>query len=379
MGSCHALNINTGKIDKLILSAVCDIDEQKLSWAEQSLPGVKRFTDYKEMIDSGTIDSILISTPHYIHPDIAIYAFSKGLHVLIEKPAGVYTSQVEHMNETAKKAGTVFSIMFNQRTNPLFAKAREIVQSGRLGELKRFVWIVTNWYRTQSYYDSGSWRATWAGEGGGVLINQCPHNLDIWQWIFGMPDKIFAECHVGKYHNIEVEDDVTIFANYKSGATAVFITTTGETPGTNRLEISGDLGKLVIEDSTIKLWKLGVKEREFCFTEKQGFSTPPTEYEEIHIPDSGSGHIGILDNFTKAIINNEPLLSPGTEGIYGLTISNAAYLSSWTGKPVTLPLDKELYHDMLKKHIAESKQKNHAIPEKNNISGSYNKRWDVNW
>ena len=182
------------------------------------------------MFASGLIDAVLIATPHYLHPTIAIDGFSSGLHVLTEKPAGVYTNQVQQMNDAAKASDRVFGIMYNQRTNPQFQKIREIIKSGRLGECKRFIWIITNWYRTQAYYDSGTWRATWAGEGGGVLINQCPHNLDLWQWMFGMPTRVRATCHYGKWHNIEVEDEVTAYAEYANGASAVFITTTGEAP-----------------------------------------------------------------------------------------------------------------------------------------------------
>ena len=205
---------------------------------------MKQFSDYHEMFASGLIDAVLIATPHYLHPTIAIDGFAAGLHVLTEKPAGVYTNQVQMMNDAAKASDRVFGIMYNQRTNPQFQKIREIIKSGRLGECKRLIWIITNWYRTQAYYDSGTWRATWAGEGGGVLINQCPHNLDLWQWMFGMPTRVRATCHYGKWHNIEVEDEVTAYAEYANGASAVFITTTGEAPGTNRLEVTGDRGKV---------------------------------------------------------------------------------------------------------------------------------------
>lgn len=177
--------------------------------ASANLPGTPQFTDYRQLLNSGLIDAVIIATPHYLHPPIAIEAFGHGLHVMTEKPAGVYTAQVQEMNQAAKESGKVFGIMYNQRTNPLFQEMRQIVKSGRLGELKRSVWIITNWYRTQAYYNSGSWRATWEGEGGGVLLNQCPHNLDLWQWIFGMPSRIRGFCQYGRWHDIEVEDEVT--------------------------------------------------------------------------------------------------------------------------------------------------------------------------
>lgn len=371
MGSTHSKNIIENKVDNLELAAVCDNSSQKQEWIAENLKGVKSFTDYKEMIDSGLIDAVLIATPHYLHPDIAIYAFEKGLHVMSEKPAGVYTKQVIEMNEAAKKTSKVFGIMFNQRTIPMYQKAREIVKSGRLGEPKRFIWIITDWYRTQSYYDSGTWRATWAGEGGGVLINQCPHNLDLWQWIFGMPNKVRSVCKFGKYHDIEVEDEVTAYAEYENGATATFITTTGECPGTNRLEITGDKGKLVIENGKISLWELSVPEREWCVTCKEGFATPEYTFSEVEPEGVETGHNGILQNFTNAILNGEELLSPGYEGLNGLTISNAIHLSSFTNDWVDLPVDADLYYEKLSEKINTSKAKKEVVSQLQNLEGTF--------
>ena len=263
------------------------------------------------------------------------------------------------MNEAASKSGVKFGIMFNQRTNPLYAKARQIVQSGQLGQTKRLVWIITNWYRTQAYYDSGSWRATWGGEGGGVLLNQAPHNLDLWQWIFGMPKRVRAFCNFGKYHKIDVEDDVTIFGEYENGATATFITTTGEAPGTNRLEISGDRGKLVIEDGKLKWWKLSEPEREFCFTSKEGFYNPPTHYEEFcdEIPE---GHPQVLEAFAKSILTDSEMVARGEEGLNSLSISNAAYISAWTDDWAELPTDEAFFE----KKLTELSEKEKLNPRK---------------
>ncbi|MBQ4131766.1 MAG: Gfo/Idh/MocA family oxidoreductase, partial [Clostridia bacterium] len=253
MGSTHAKSIYEGNINRLKLVAVCDIDQNKLKLAKEQFPSVLTYEDFNELLNSKEVDAVIIATPHFLHTEIAIKAFEAGLHVLTEKPAGVRASDVLKMNVAAEKSNKVFGIMWNQRTNPLFQKAKELVENGTLGTMKRLVWIITNWYRTQNYYDSASWRATWSGEGGGVLLNQAPHNLDLWQWIFGMPDAIYATCDVGKWHNIEVEDDATIIGYYKNGATATFITSTGEYPGTNRLEISGSKGKMVLEKGTITL------------------------------------------------------------------------------------------------------------------------------
>ena len=380
MGSAHAETIAEGKINGMRLAAVCDIAAPRRDWAHKMFPAdVGIFADYTEMLHSGTIDAVIIATPHYLHPVIAIAAFESGLHVLTEKPAGVSVSAVRRMNAAAEASGKVFGIMWNQRTTPIFRRAREIVQSGALGQPKRLVWTITNWYRSQAYYESGGWRATWAGEGGGVLLNQAPHNLDLWQWIFGLPDRIRAFCTNGKYHNIEVEDDATIYAEYKNGATAVFITSTGEYPGTNRLEISGDRGKMVLENGKLHFWKLETPEREACFTEKAGFPHWPMT-EEVYEPnDNGPAHRGILQNFADAIRLGTPLLAPGVEGIRELSISNAAYLSAWTNDWVSLPVDDAAFDAQLNARIAGSKGERVAPADSEKPTGAYSERWSVRW
>lgn len=378
MGSAHSACIAHGEVEHLRLSAVCDINEHRLNNAKDRFPDVACFADYHEMLDSGLIDAVLIAVPHRLHVEIALEALEKGLHVLSEKPIDITVSAAKRLNEAAKASDRVFGIMFNQRTNPLFQKAREIIQNGELGELKRSVWIITNWYRTQAYYDSGSWRATWAGEGGGVLLNQAPHNLDLWQWICGMPESVTAFCDVAKYHKIEVEDDVTIFTRYANGAVGTFITTTGEYPGTNRLEISGDRGKLVIENGVMHWWKLAEPEREYCVTAKSSSCETPPEYIEIKQDAPETAHRGILQNFTNCVLFGEPLLAPGTDGIYELTLSNAAYLSSWKGcTEVKLPFDADEYDKLLAERAAVSKF--HAAVEEEVPSETYVPRWQVNW
>ncbi len=379
MGSAHAKHIFDGAVKGMTLAAVCDEDETKLDWAEERLPGVPRYTDWHKVLDDHIADAVLIATPHYLHPVIACEAFEKGYHVLSEKPAGVYTKAVRQMNDAAAKSGKTFALMFNQRTNPLYQKARELVKSGALGEAKRLVWIITDWYRTQKYYDSGSWRATWAGEGGGVLLNQCPHNLDLWQWIFGMPKTIRAKCNIGKYHDIEVEDDVTITAEYENGASAAFITTTGEFPGTNRLEISGDRGKIVIEQGKLTFWKLETPERIVNATSDKAFDKIPYTVEEYSFDTPGSAHVGIMQNFANHILFGEELISKGEEGILGLTLSNAAFLSDWTGKEIALPMDEDLFYEKLQQRIMTSRVKTNVAPSViENLEGTYSDRWQGN-
>lgn len=377
MGSAHSKNILEGKVEGMRLAAVCDVSPAKLDWAKENLLGVPLFADAHEMIKSGLIDTLIVATPHYLHPPLAMAGFDAGLNVLIEKPAGVYTSAVEKMNEAARKSGKVFGIMFNQRTNPQFRKIRELIRSGEIGEPKRLVWIITNWYRTQSYYDSGSWRATWAGEGGGVLLNQAPHQLDLWQWMFGMPQRVWARCRYGHWHNVEIEDDVTAYAEYDNGASATFITTTGEYPGTNRLEISGDRAKLVWEGGKLRMWKLDEPEREVCFTSKQGFATPPVTELEPDCPGVETAHVGILQNYANAVLHGEELIAPGYDGINGLTLSNAMHLSDWTGKMVELPLDTELFEKYLDERRRTSKVKTEVEGAPEDIRGTYNDRWNV--
>lgn len=331
MGTVHANSIFSGQVEGAVLTAVCDAQQERIKWAEETFgENVQTFSSIDEFFAHAHIDGVLIATPHFDHPKQAIKAFECGLHVISEKPAGVYTKNVRQMNEAALKSGKVFSMMFNQRTNPLYQKVRELIFAGELGEIKRTNWIITNWYRSQSYYDSGDWRATWAGEGGGVMLNQSPHQLDLWQWITGlMPKRVRAFSGFGKYHNIEVEDDVTAYVEYENGATGLFVTSTGETPGTNRFEVSGDLGKIVVEDNKIIFWKLGQSEREFNREYKGGFGEPECKKLDIPVYGEASDHVGILENWVNAILYGEELLAPGEEGIKSLSISNAVYLSSW--------------------------------------------------
>ncbi len=373
MGSAHATALFEGRIPEAKLVAVCDCDAIRRAWAEEHLPGVPVYEDYDTMLAADCAQAVVIATPHYCHPPMAIAAFKKGWHVLSEKPGGVQASAVQAMCDEAKTSGKVFGIMFNQRTHPLFQKARALVQGGELGALKRLQWTVTNWYRTQSYYESGGWRATWAGEGGGVLINQAPHQLDLWQWIAGMPCQVWAHCTAGRYHNIEVEDDATIFARYENGATATFITTTGEFPGTNRLEIVGDKGKLVLEGGKLHWWKLPRSEREFCFDSL----VPAADYEEIISEGKESAHNGILANFTAAVLHGEPLLAPGFDAINEITISNAAYLSAWTGEKIDLPLDTNRFDELLAQRVENSAYAGQRVTS--TADGGHKSRWNVNW
>ena len=372
MGSGHANNIVAGKCPEITLTAVADINPARLDWAKETVPGVTCFATAEEMMDSGLVDAVLVSVPHYDHPTYAMAAMRRGLHVMVEKPAGVYTKHVREMNELANECNVTFGMMFNQRTDHVYRKMKEIMDSGELGAIKRTNWIITDWYRTQSYYDSGAWRATWSGEGGGVLLNQCPHQLDLFQWICGLPVKVDAHLHFGKWHDIEVEDDVTAYLEYENGATGSFITTTGDFPGTNRFEIDCEMGKLVSEGGKLTMWKLGVNEREWCRTCEQGFVAPPMEGPfEVETDGKSEQHVGVLNAFAANILHGTPLIADGTEGIRGLSLSNAMHLSAFLGKPVELPVDEELYYNELMKRVATSRRKVEVEAKVVNLEGTY--------
>lgn len=360
IGNLHAGYLSNNEIKGAELVAFCDINPDKLVVAKCKYGENYKFYDsVQQVLADEAIDAVIISTPHYDHPVIAMAALKAGKHVLSEKPAGVYTKKVRELIEESKKYPELtFALMYNQRMNPTYRKAKELVEAGEIGELRRTNWIITNWYRSQSYYNSGGWRATWAGEGGGVLLNQDPHQLDLWQWICGMPKRVMGFAYFGKLRDVEVETDVTAYVEYANGATGVFVTTTTETPGTNRFEIVGSKGKIVIGDNQLKFWQTRVDEAEWNATYEGGFGEP--EVWEIKVPttfDSASGHSKVVQNFVNNILTGEELKSPGVEGINGLMISNAIHLSAWQERWVDLPIDEDLFFEELQKRIATSKLK----------------------
>ena len=376
MGTCHANNILDGRCPELEVTAVADLNPDRLEWAKGRIPGAAYYQTGDDLIEQAAhqlIDAVIVAVPHYDHPKYAIAAMKKGLHVMVEKPAGVYTKQVKEMNRCAEENDVVFGMMFNQRTDHIYRKMRELVQSGEYGSIRRTNWIITNWYRPQAYYDSGAWRATWSGEGGGVLLNQCPHNLDLWQWICGMPVRIEAHMQFGKWHDIEVEDDVTAYVEYANGATGTFVTTTGDTPGSNRFEITLDKARIIAEDGKLKLWELAVSEPEFSKSNTVAFASPACKYREVETDGKSEQHIGVLNAFAAAILRGEPLVAGGEEGINGLTISNAMHLSAFLGgKMIELPFDDDLYYEELMKRVAGSRRKEGIKSVLSDTSGTYN-------
>ena len=372
MGTGHSKHFREGNIENGVLTAVCDINPKKLvGFKERFGDNIKYFDKTEDMFKSGECDCVIICTPHYSHPELAISALDHGLHCIVEKPAGVYTLQVKEMLERSKTSDKILGIMFNQRTNPAFKTMKKMIADGKIGEIKRTNWIITDWYRTQYYYDTGAWRATWAGEGGGVLYNQAPHQLDLFQWIIGMqPSKVHAFCHYGKWHDIEVEDDVTCYVEYPNGATGVFITTTADAPGTNRFEVTGTLGTLIFENNKLYYKQLLKDERVHCKEATKGFETPevlPTV--EVALEGENLQHKGILNNIANAILGLEEVYAPATDGLAGVQLANAMHLSSWLGQSVSLPIDDELFYEELKKRIAVSKVREVADDDKVEAQG----------
>lgn len=358
MGSGHIGNILSGKCPEITVTAAADRRESRRTWAAEKLPEARIFSEGSDLIAAGVCDAVLIAVPHYQHPALAIDAFRHGLHVMCEKPAGVYTLQVREMiAEADRHPELTFGMMFNQRTNCVYRKMKEMIDGGELGQMKRVSWLITDWYRTQFYYDSGAWRATWTGEGGGVLLNQCPHQLDLLQWLCGLPVRVQAHCHVGKWHDIEVEDDVTAYLEFENGATGVFVTTTGDAPGTNRLEVTGTRGKLVCDYEGLTFWRNTVDEREWCVTCQEGFAAPPCERISVETDGENPQHSAVLNAFAAHILRGEPLVADGREGIRGLMLSNAMHLSAWLDRAVTLPFDEQLFYDLLMEKCKTSRRK----------------------
>ncbi len=350
MGQVHADSIAGGKVSRCHLAAVCDPDQLALKRYARARP----FPLSSELIASGEVDAVLVATPHYSHATIGTEALEAGLHLLVEKPLCVHKADCERLIAAHRSRKQVFAAMFNQRTDPYYLKLRELIRNGELGTIRRINWIITNWFRTAAYYSSGGWRATWAGEGGGVLLNQCPHQLDLWQWLFGMPRKVRAFCQIGRYHDIEVEDDVTAYLEYENGTSGVFIASTGEAPGTDRLEVTAERGRVVIEHDRFLYTRNEVPMSKFCNESPERFSQPSTWNVEIPLCGHGGQHDEVLQNFVDAILQGESLIAPAAEGVHSVELANAMLLSSFTDKTVEIPIGAKAYELFLKEKITSS-------------------------
>ena len=353
MGRFHAKDLLEGRVDRGELTAVGSTSPHKLE--EYLEKGIQVFGSGEDMIASGTIDALLIATPHYQHTSLGIAALEAGLHIMVEKPISAHKADAERLIAKANAhPDQVFAGMFQLRVEPRYQKIREIVKSGELGDLMRVLWIMTDWFRSEIYFQSGGWRATWKGEGGGVLLNQCLHQLDAMQWITGMPSRVSSQVGIGKWHDIEVEDDVTCYMEFSNGAAGAFITSSGETPGSNRLEIAGTKGRLILENNKLTLTRNAVPSDQWSKTSKIGFQQPETTVEEIPIPGADAPHAKLMTNFVNAILDGEALIAPGTEGLGSVELANVMVYSGLLGQAVDLPMDSAAWEDKLNELITNS-------------------------
>lgn len=352
IGQHHFSYLSTGKVAGAVITAVSDAVPAKL----EEHKGLQTFTDPEALIRSGSVDAVIIATPHYQHTTLGIAALRQGLHVMVEKPISAHKADAERLI-SAHQANPklVFAGMFQLRAEPRYLKMQKLLQSGELGQVVRMSWIMTDWFRTEAYYASGGWRATWKGEGGGVLLNQCLHNLDVMQWLLGMPAKVRGFCQLGRFHDIEVEDSVSAYLEYPNGATGTFVSSTGEAPGSNRFEIVGTRGKLILERDKLLFTRNDADMLEFSKTSKLGFGRPEVWNVEIPFENASNGHAVLMQNFINAILQDEPLIAPGAEGVASVELANAMLYSSLLGKTLELPMDSAAYEATLRQLIANSK------------------------
>ena len=351
------------ELERVSFTAASDTSAANLAAAVAAYD-VAGFAGAEELLDSGLVDAVLIATPHYFHPTYAVAALERGLHVLTEKPVAVTAAAAQQMNEAAaKRPDLKFAAMFQMRTAEKWRRIKALLDAGELGPLQRVMWIATNWFRTQAYYDSGDWRATWAGEGGGVLLNQCPHNLDLLCWLTGMPTSVWAQVALGKYHDIEVEDEVTALLEYPDGATGVFVASTGESPGTDYLELTGDRGRIITPvpgpdgkacGTAFQLDRLELPASEFCRTSPRGFSRAPAQVETVECEGRG-GHEDVHRDFVEAVLDDRPVVAPAVEGIQSVELVNAMVMSGLQGRKIELPMDRQAYEALLAQLVADAK------------------------
>ena len=354
IGKHHAGYLLEGRLPRCELVGVCSTSPPKLE--PYRAKGLKIFDNAQYLIQSREVDAVIVATPHYQHTSIGTAVLEGGLHLMVEKPISAHKADAQRLIAVAgKHPEQVFAAMFQLRTEPRYLKIRNLIQGGELGEIVRLGWIITDWYRTEAYYASGGWRATWKGEGGGVLLNQCLHNLDVIAWLLGMPARVRGFCQLGRYHDIEVEDNVTAYLEYPNGATGVFITSTGETPGTNRFEIAGTRGKVVLENNRLTITRNESDMIEFSRAAKVGFAKPEVRHEEIPFQDAVAPHAALIQNFVDAILDGAPLIAPGEEGLHSVELANAMLYASLIGQTVELPLDGAAFERKLGELIAESR------------------------
>lgn len=343
MGSRYARMIRDGLIPGMELAALTRVSARYPDLSEMDVPIFPTADDLLDSVADGSLalDAVILATPHYQHEAQALRAFECGLHVLCEKPAGVYSTQSRRMNQAALSSDKTYGIVFHMRTLPMYRRIKDILDSGIYGGLKRLSWTITDWYRPEKYYEASSWHAAWSTDGGGVVLNQCPHNLDLICWLCGTPARVQGFCHEGRYHRIEVEDDVTAYLEWENGATGTFVSSTGEAPGVNRLEIALENALLICEGGELKICllepELGMTEAEYRRTSLDFFRTIHGQWHTETFPAQDDPYRQLLRNFADACHGKAPLLSPGADGRESLVLANAIYLSDWEHRMVELP------------------------------------------
>ncbi len=364
IGKHHAGYLLAGQAARCELVAVASTSPQKLEPYRQR--GLKVFGDGAELLRSPDVDAVIIATPHYQHTPLGIAALEAGKHVMIEKPISAHKADAEKLiTAAAKHPAQVFAGMFQLRTEPRYQKIQKLIREGHLGAIVRVSWLITDWYRTEAYYQSGGWRATWKGEGGGVLLNQCLHNLDVLQWLCGMPAKVRGFAQLGRYHDIEVEDNVTAYLEWANGATGVFITSSGEAPGTNRFELAGTKGRVVLEHNRLTFTRNEVDMVEHCRTSQVGFLKPDIWNIDIPFTDAAAPHATLLTNFADAILDGAPLIAPGAEGLGSVELANVLLYSSLLEQTIAMPMDGAAFEQKLNELIAGSRLQKKVVELKN--------------
>jgi len=369
IGRHHAGYVLAGEVPRCRLTAVVT----RRPPAPPLPEAVTVFPEAEAMFRSGTVDAVLIATPHYSHLPLGAAALAAGLHLLVEKPIAAHKADAERLLAAhARHPDRVFAAMFQMRVEPRYQKLRDLVRGGALGRVTRVNWINTDWFRPEAYYQSSAWRATWRGEGGGVLINQCLHNLDLLQWLVGMPARVRGFCGFGRFHDIEVEDDVTAYLEWPDGATGVFVSGTGEAPGTNRLEIAGTRGRVVLEGGRLHFTQNETDAAEFCRTTDNAFARPAASTLQIPFTDAARPHAELLANFVAAILDGVPLLAPGAEGVAALELANAIVLSAVRDAAVPLPLDGAAWEAKLNELITNSRRGEKVVRAvRGDVAGSF--------
>ncbi|MBR2812817.1 MAG: Gfo/Idh/MocA family oxidoreductase [Solobacterium sp.] len=340
----YALMLDSQEVKGLSLAAVVCRSDDSVQWANDHLHISDRvFRNEDELYcHSELFDAVLIVTPDKLHPQMTIRALAEGKHVMCDKPPGILYADAEKMQETAERNGLVYALMCHQRTFPAHMRVRQLLREGAVGSIRRVLLVNSMFFRTPAYHASSPWRSSWKGEGGGALINQGYHILDFCTDLFGLPETVYAMIPFGKYNAFLVDDEATVLMEYPDRMTGTFIISTGERYPVDRLEILGTEGSLILEGNHLRLTRFS-QDTEGCGQQV---------IEEDHARETKPYHI-MLENFAEAINSGTSLIASGKEGIGVLQLINAAYLSAWAEKKVTLPVDADAYTACLKQKEAE--------------------------